>query len=136
MGYAGREFDFSHSAGIAREIVRRLIDEPLPRRRRSSTSTAPPATRRDRGDAAGQAPLRRRAEAGGGGRGGPAQRYKIYGFEPSFEDEPGTDLAAVARGRVAITPIHFDLTDHGELERLAGWDLDAIGAAVGPAAGG
>ena len=55
------------------------------------------------------------------------RRYQIYGFEPSFEDEPGTDLAAVARGRVAITPIHFDLTDHGELERLAAWDLDELG---------
>lgn len=43
-------------------------------------------------------------------------RYEIYGFEPSFEDEEGTDLAAVARGRVAITPIHFDLTDHGGLD--------------------
>ena len=71
-------------------------------------------------------------EEDAGGR----RRYTIYGFEPSFEDEPGTDLAAVARGRVAITPIHFDLTDRGELERLGGWDLDALGASVGLAAGG
>ncbi len=54
------------------------------------------------------------------------KRYRIYGFEPSHEDEPGTDLVAVARGRVALTPIHFDLTDHGELERLGGWDLEAL----------
>jgi 5'/3'-nucleotidase len=60
------------------------------------------------------------------------KRYEIYGFEPSFEDERGTDLAALARGRVAITPIHFDLTDHGEIERLVDWnlDLDALVAAV------
>ena len=25
------------------------------------------------------------------------KRYEIYGFEPGFEDEEGTDLAAVAR---------------------------------------
>jgi 5'-nucleotidase len=56
------------------------------------------------------------------------RRYEIYGFEPSFEDEPGTDLAAVARGRVAITPIHFDLTDHGELETVGSWDLDTLHA--------
>ena len=42
----------------------------------------------------------------------------------------------MARGRVAITPIHFDLTDHGELERLAGWDLDELGAETGLAARG
>jgi hypothetical protein len=40
----------------------------------------------------------------------------------------------VAAGRVAITPIHFDLTDHGEVERLAGWDLDALGDGLGIAA--
>ena len=28
MGYAGREFDFTFSAGVAREVVRRLIAEP------------------------------------------------------------------------------------------------------------
>ena len=54
------------------------------------------------------------------------KRYQIYGFEPSFEDEQGTDLAAVARGRVAMTPIHFDLTDHDGLERCATWDLEAM----------
>ena len=41
------------------------------------------------------------------------KRYQIYGYSPGFEDEEGTDLAAVSRGLVAITPIHFDLTDHG-----------------------
>ena len=41
------------------------------------------------------------------------KQYRIYGQAPGFEDEQGTDLAAVARGLVAITPIHFDLTDHG-----------------------
>ena len=56
------------------------------------------------------------------------KRYKIYGFEPSFEDEEGTDLAAVARGRVALTPIHFDLTDRTAFERLAAWDLEALEA--------
>jgi 5'-nucleotidase len=44
---------------------------------------------------------------------GDRKRYEIYGYEPGFEDEEGTDLAAIARGLIAITPIHFDLTDHG-----------------------
>ena len=54
------------------------------------------------------------------------RRYQIYGFEPSFEDEPGTDLAAVARKRIAITPVHFDLTDRDGLTRLRDWDLDGM----------
>ena len=41
------------------------------------------------------------------------RRYWIYGADPGFHDEEGTDLAAVAAGRIAVTPVHFDLTDVG-----------------------
>jgi 5'-nucleotidase len=54
------------------------------------------------------------------------RRYWIYGAYPGFHDEPGTDLAAVAAGRVAVTPIHFDLTDRPGLDALRGFDLDAL----------
>jgi 5'-nucleotidase len=54
------------------------------------------------------------------------RRYEIYGFEPSFEDEEETDLAAIARGRISVTPVHFDLTDVGGLDRLRSWDLEAM----------
>jgi 5'-nucleotidase len=57
-------------------------------------------------------------------------RYWIYGADPGFHDEPGTDLAAVAEGRVAVTPIHFDLTDRRGLEALRGFDLRALLAPV------
>ena len=48
------------------------------------------------------------------------RRYWIYGADPGFHDEPGTDLAAVHAGRIAVTPIHFDLTDRAGLEALRG----------------
>jgi 5'-nucleotidase len=54
------------------------------------------------------------------------QRYWIYGADPGFHDEPGTDLAAVASGRIAVTPIHFDLTDRRGLEVLREFDLHAL----------
>jgi 5'-nucleotidase len=54
------------------------------------------------------------------------KRYRIYGFEPSFEDEPGTDLAAQARGRISITPLHFDLTYHDGIDPVREWDLEGI----------
>ena len=54
------------------------------------------------------------------------RRYWIYGADPGFHDEPGTDLAAVAAGRVAVTPIHFDLTDRASLEALRSFDLHAL----------
>ncbi len=49
--------------------------------------------------------------------------YRIYG-DASFErDETGTDLAAVAQRRIAVTPIHFDLTDKEGLTALQRYDL-------------
>jgi 5'-nucleotidase len=58
------------------------------------------------------------------------RRYWIYGSDPGFHDEPGTDLAAVAAGRVAVTPIHFDLTDRPSLEALRRFDLQGLLAPI------
>ena len=66
------------------------------------------------------------AEEAGGRR-----RYWIYGADPGFHEEPGTDLAAVAAGRIAVTPLHFDLTDVAGLDRLEQYDLARL---VSPAA--
>ena len=37
--------------------------------------------------------------------------YKIYGDAELRARRGGTDLAAVAQGKIAVTPVHFDLTD-------------------------
>jgi 5'-nucleotidase len=58
------------------------------------------------------------------------RRYWIYGSDPGFHDEPGTDLAAVAAGRIAVTPIHFDLTHRPSLELLRGFHLDDLFAGL------
>jgi 5'-nucleotidase len=57
---------------------------------------------------------------------GGRRRYRLYGEEPSYEHEPGTDFAAIAEGRIAVTPIHFDLTDQAGVEELAGFDLERL----------
>jgi 5'-nucleotidase len=49
--------------------------------------------------------------------------YFIYGAEPGYEDEPGTDLVAVAAGRIAVTPMHLDLTHHDGIGPLSAADL-------------
>jgi len=51
------------------------------------------------------------------------RQYRIYGDAPDYHDEPGTDLAAIAAGRIAVTPLHFDLTDRPGIETLQGYDL-------------
>jgi 5'-nucleotidase len=54
------------------------------------------------------------------------RRYRIYGDDPSYHDEPGTDFSALADGCIAVTPLHFDLTDEPGIERLGGFDLDRL----------
>jgi len=51
------------------------------------------------------------------------RRYWIYGADPGFHDEAGTDLAAINAGRIAVTPLHFDLTDAAGLDVLSRFDL-------------
>jgi 5'-nucleotidase len=121
----GRSFDFSVAAALAAEIVGRLADEPLPSGTLinvncpSGDVTGIEVTRLGKRLYDDELKLVEEDEDG-------RRRYEIYGFEPSFEDEEGTDLAAVARGRISITPVHFDLTDVAGLERLRTWDLDAM----------
>jgi 5'-nucleotidase len=127
----GRSFDFSHGARFGARLVRRLAQDPPPDGTLINVNF--PA-----GEPKGieVARLGKRlyndelklVEEDDGGR----KRYQIYGFEPSFEDEDGTDLVAIARGEVAVTAIHFELTDHEGLERLRGWDLEAMLAEPSP----
>ena len=130
MGFRfGRVFDFGVAAALAAGLVRALVDNPMS-----------PGTLLNVNCPAGEPEgievtrLGKRlyndelklVEEGSEGR----RRYEIYGFEPSFEDEDGTDLAAVARGRVALTPIHFDLTHHDGLEPLSQLDAESLLAAA------
>lgn len=52
--------------------------------------------------------------------------FDIYGIEPSFHDEEGTDLSAIAGRRISVTPLHFDLTHQPGLEQLQEWKLDEM----------
>jgi 5'-nucleotidase len=70
--------------------------------------------------------LRLQDEDGSGRR-----SYRIYGDDPSFQQEDGTDLAAVAGGMIAVTPLHFDLTDVEGMDALRRFDL---GRLLAPAA--
>jgi len=54
------------------------------------------------------------------------KRYRIYGDDPTYHEEDGTDFAAIADGHIAVTPLHFDLTDQQGVERLGGFDFDRL----------
>jgi 5'-nucleotidase len=57
---------------------------------------------------------------------GGRRQYRIYGEADYERDEQGTDLAAVASGLIAVTPIHFDLTYGDDIEALARHDLGRL----------
>jgi 5'-nucleotidase len=54
------------------------------------------------------------------------RRYRIYGESPGYHPEDGTDFAAIAEGQIAVTPLHFDLTDRAAIETLSKFDLDRL----------
>lgn len=59
------------------------------------------------------------------------RHYSIYGDDPSHHEEEGTDIAAIGRSCISVTPIHFRLTDHsmlGVLEALPVGEFLAEGA--------
>jgi 5'-nucleotidase len=59
------------------------------------------------------------------------RRFRVYGDSPVHEDQPGTDLSAVAEGRIAVTPLHFDLLATQGIDDLRAYDLARL---LGPAA--
>jgi 5'-nucleotidase len=134
LGYASGDFDFGVGAEFAARLVDRLRTEPMPEATLINVNfpggevTGVEVT--TLGKRIYNDELRLLDDPDEAGR----KRYRIYGWKPGHEEIAGTDLSAVAAGRIAVTPIHFDLTDHGGLERLRGWGLEGMLGAQTPAA--
>lgn len=54
------------------------------------------------------------------------RKYWIYGDDPGYQEIEGTDLAAVAAGYVAVTPLHLDLTYEAGLQDLSEHDFQRL----------
>lgn len=129
-------FDFDVAAAFVARLVERLEEVPMPERTLLNVNV--PAGEPNGVEVAslGKRIYRDELKLAPHDEGTPRRRrYWIYGADPGFHDEPGTDLAAVAEGRIAVTPIHFDLTDRRGLEMLRKFDLHALLAPAGERAG-
>lgn len=51
--------------------------------------------------------------------------YWLTGTFVNLDEGENTDLSAIERGFVSVTPIHYDLTAHDFLGKIDGWDWDA-----------
>lgn len=127
----GHEFEFQEAARFTARLVEELEDVPLPPSTLLNVNV--PAGGAEGVEVArlGRRIYRDRLERQGDDPETGRRRYFIYGAEPGFEDEPGTDLAAVHAGRIALTPLHMDLTHHEGLGPLSQAQLDRL---IAPAA--
>jgi 5'-nucleotidase len=129
-------FDFEVAARFVARLVERLEDVPMPPRTLLNVNV--PAGEPNGVEVAslGRRIYRDELKVAPHQDGTPRrQRYWIYGADPGFHDEPGTDLAAVSEGRVAVTPIHFDLTDRRGIDALREFDLRSLLDPVGEPTG-
>ncbi len=118
----GQAYDFGVAASFTARLVAELDSVPLPTGTLLNVNVPGSAP-----DGVEVARLGKRVykdelaliDEGAGGR----RLYRIYGDASYERDEIGTDLAAVANGKIAITPLHFDLTAHEGLSALARHDL-------------
>jgi 5'-nucleotidase len=120
----GHEFDFGEAAVFTARLVEEIESLPLPPRTLLNINC--PA-----GDASSaricrlgrriyRDTLQQISEQDG------RRHYRIYGDDPSYHSEEGTDFAAIADGLIAVTPLHFDLTSAPGIEQLGGYDLDRL----------
>lgn len=126
MGYrlSGR-FDFEEGARFCARLVAELDRIPLPGGTLLNVNV--PA-----GGAAGVVAARlgkriyrdelKAADDAPDGR----RTFWIYGDDPGYHQIEGTDLAAVAAGYIAVTPVHLDLTYEAGLQDLSEHDFQRL----------
>ena len=120
----GREFDFAQAALFVARLVEELHDVPMPDGTLLNVNVPAGEVHGARPCRLGKRIYRDRMELTE--EEGSRRRYRIYGEAPGYEHEEGTDFAAIAEGCIAVTPLHFDLTDTAGVEELAGFDLDRL----------
>ena len=118
--------DFAPAGQFAAFLARRLVERPLPPHTLLNVNVParPPVgveiTRQGVRRYPGK--LERRVDPMG------RPYFWLGGDEPEDRLDPGTDVHAVAEGRVSITPVQLDMTDWNLLKTVEGWDLGQFAA--------
>ncbi len=120
----GADPDFEQAAAFVARLVEELEHVPMPEGTLLNVNAPPAEATGVCACRLGKRIYRDRMELAGEDDG--RRRYRIYTGEPGYHHEDGTDFAAVAAGHIAVTPLHFDLTDQAGIEQLAGFDLDGL----------
>jgi 5'-nucleotidase len=117
--------DFTHAAAFVTLLARELAHRPLPPHTLLNVNVPPRSplgveiTRQGIRRYPGK--VERRIDPMG------RTYYWLGGDDPEDQMEEGTDVNAIAEGRISVTPIQLDLTDHALLRELQGWRLEPRG---------
>jgi len=120
----GEEFEFGDAAAFAARLVEEIESVPLPSGTLLNVNCPAGGASGARACRLGRRIYRDTLEKVSEEDG--RLHYRIYGDDPSYHSEPGTDFAAIADGLIAVTPLHFNLTSVAGLEQLGGFDLDHL----------
>jgi 5'-nucleotidase len=121
--HGGEHMDFSRAAAFVARIVEEIEDVPLPEGTLLNINVPAGGTELTGVEVARLGKRIYRDELSLMQEEGGRRLYRIYGPAPDNTDEEGTDLYAVSQGRIAITPLSFDLTDEPGIETLSSYDL-------------
>lgn len=125
MGWSfGEEMDFANAAAFAAGLVERIDDLPLEPGTLLNVNVPAGPIEEARVCRLGKRIYRDKLELQEDE--GARKRYRIYGDDPSYVDEDGTDFEAIAEHCIAVTPVHFDLTSRAGIDALDGFDLAAL----------
>jgi len=114
--------NFAAAAAITAELVRRIVDDPLPKDTILNVNVPDRASDAKLGLEVTRLGFRHKSE--------PVIKAKDPKGEPIYWVGPagggsdagvGTDFHAVEQGRVSVTPIKVDLTDHDRIAPLGAW---------------
>ena len=120
----GHEFDFTTAAAFAARLVDEIDDVGIPEGTLLNVNCPAGEVAGVRACRLGKRIYRDQMQLTEEHEG--RKRYRIYGEDPSYHEEEGTDFAAIAGGCIAVTPLHFDLTDQAGVERLGTFDFDRL----------
>lgn len=109
----GEHFSFSNAASFAREFVGALLEEELPEELLLNVNIPAGTIRGVRFTRLGKRRYQQVVVEKQDPRG---KNYFWIAGTPEWQEEEGTDHAAVSSGRVSITPLHLDLTDYRGLD--------------------
>jgi 5'-nucleotidase len=111
---------FAQAAEVARLVAARVLVEGLPQQTLLNINVPPGRPAGIRLTRLGRRVYREKAVREVDPRGRPY--YWLGAGPPEWDEDEGSDIAAIREGFATVTPVHLDLTHYPVLRRMAEWE--------------